>query len=80
MREYSKAFTSFDKGPTGSGWSLSLVDKEGSGIGVKLNYKKIGWPNSKLYEEEMSINDLVRIRDFCNQAIAALANPKSGEV
>ncbi len=75
----NKAFHSFTKGPAGSGWELSIQDDEGSGIGVSLNYHKVGWPNQTLFKEELGVRDLIRIKQFCEHALNALATPSFTE-
>lgn len=74
--EYTKVLSSFHKGPVGSGWSLSLVDDEGCGPGVTLNYHKVGHPNKNMFTEEMSIHDVIRLKNFCEMAINALVTPR----
>ena len=72
---YTQVLHSFDKGPAGSGWSLNLVDDEKNGIGIKLNYFKLGGFSTKLFEENLTVHDLIRIKEFCETALNALATP-----
>lgn len=81
---YEDVIMSYDQGQRGAGWSLVLVDAEGDGFGVNLNYHKLGMPSKQLYQQSMSVADLIRLKAFCEQAIAALTphnltpTPKGG--
>lgn len=75
-RKYVKAVTAFCEGPIGSGWSIYLLDEDNNGPGVTLHYHKLGGPNKTLQEEPLSIHDLKRIRNFCDEAIRALSTGK----